>query len=118
MSLTFLRPTCDVKVPVREHTPEHSLSNLSALLGALALHARNCEFALVFGEPPYFGTGGQARVEEEASDTDRQADRTIDDLDRSVVIQTLLHCLQLTKSHLQPLMPATPFRPLWAAACK
>lgn len=67
-------------MPMCEDTLEHSLPDLAALLCALALHACNGKFALIFGKPPDLGTSGEARVEEEARDTNRQADRTVDDL--------------------------------------
>jgi hypothetical protein len=65
---------CDIEVPMSEHALEHALSNFPALLGALTLHARDGKFAFVFGQPPHLGASRETRVQEEASDTNRQTD--------------------------------------------
>jgi hypothetical protein len=67
-----------VEMPVSEHSLQHPLANLATLFDSIGLHARDCEQLLVFGEPPYLGTGRQTWKKEEASNGDWQADASID----------------------------------------
>jgi hypothetical protein len=68
-----------VKVPVKEDTLKHTLSDLGALTDTVTLHARLGELLLRLLKPPDTRTGGKTWEQEETRNGDRETNDTIDD---------------------------------------
>ena len=70
----------DVEMPVSEHTFEHAFADLRAVFRTLALHAGDGQLALIIRDPPHFRLGcRQTRKEEEAGESNGDANAAIDD---------------------------------------